>query len=245
MNSLKWNPLSCKDQKYETKYFKDLIKFLDKTVNNENKKLWNREWTEKDNTHFKKSFIQKECKHMTCKTDRYVCPKTSQFVLGRFSMMKCYLHCNRYKALNISDHNIFKNDVFIFYILKKQKKQIIDDKLPVCKYFPIRIILGKDQISDHEIDKMIEKNQFYGSKDFKKRTDNKILLKNNSNLNVPCNISARELCILYHAKLNFYLTKTKNKYNPFILVSPYSLSTLNNHYKTPKDEKQFYQIFTK
>lgn len=250
---LQWNPKYCKDDKEEYDYFKILVKFIDKEIKKD-EKIWKRNWTEPFTKEEKESCFYKD----KCYIDEFS-PKNDevQYVLGRKSLTKCYDNCkNMFPVLNIKDYSVYLNDIFIMYILKKQKKEI-KDHFKVHDIFPIRIVIEKTPILSKDIDYIIpdhklmddKKNVLDANKKFK-MTDpvlnyhikNKynLINKYSSDSLKTGNLTAREMCILYTNKMNFYLTYNhKNEYNPFILISSYDIKYIQKHYP----DQKFQQIF--
>ena len=124
-------------------------------------------------------------------------------------------------------YSLFKNDVFIRYIIDKPELYINNSKkVELEKVFPIRIVLS----NKHNIPTYASK-QLQNIKEYTFDDIQKILAVSNENLkiinNLPntsilkkiitetkviSNIISRELCILYYMKLHF-LKKVLLKYH--------------------------------
>lgn len=198
-NNFDWNSNSCKDELYETKYFKDLITFLDNIVIND------RNWEEKVKL---SNDEKKKCEkyNKLCKLDIFhEGIKFKQFVLGRLSDTKCFINCPNYEVLNISDWTLNKNDMFIYYIYK-QKKQKINMNLPICNIFPIRIYVNNSNIKGHFLS-------------LSNKKEKKLLNKFTTKI-IPGSITSRELCLLVNLKFDFYgIQKDNDKFEDFILLT--------------------------
>jgi hypothetical protein len=203
---ISWKTQSCYDEPYEIDYFEKLIGFLDGIV------LPKRKWEEKYNmTEKEKETCLKN--KLSCKFDIYHCGmKYKQIILGRLNYTKCFINCPNYEVLNISDWSIDKNDLFIKYITS-QPKQTININLPICPIFPIRIYFM--DIPTHDI--IEEKNKLR-------------LLDRISTKIIPGSVTARELCLLVHMKLKFYVIQKENgDYEDFILVSKLLLKDIKKN----------------
>jgi len=208
----KWSIDSCKDEIYEIKYFQQLVGYLEGVI------LPNRIWEEP--LQLTKDDIKKcKQKKISCDIDIYhEGKKYKQIVLGRTKTTKCFLSCQNYEVLNISDWSIHKNDLFIKYATNDNKmKQVIKPKLMLSSIFPIKIHIGEDMIPKHHLDKTGLSNTL---KDFQTKIE-------------PGSVTARELCLLINLKLSFYLTK-KNKssdYEPFLLATKKTKKDITKYYK--------------
>ena len=153
-------------------------------------------------------------------------------------------------------YSLFKNDVFIRFIIDKPELYINNSKkIKLEKVFPIRIVLSdKYNIPTHV------NTKFKNIKEYTFDDINKTIAVSNENLkiinNLPdtsilkkiitsqspiSNVISRELCILYYMKLHFYVVENKDKtVKPFILVSKYNLKQIKELYK--KYNKKFPNI---
>ncbi len=144
-------------------------------------------------------------------------------------------------------YSLFKNDVFIRYIIDKPEIYINNSKkIELEKVFPIRIVLSKKHniptyaekkmgnIKEYTFDTL--KNMFGVSKENLNIINNlpdTSILKNIITESFPINhIISRELCILYYLKLHFYLVvNADGTLKPFLLVSKYNLEEIKKIYK--------------
>ena len=210
--NLKWSVESCNDEIYEIKYFPQLIGFLEAQI------LPNRKWEEP--MKLTKEDIKKcKQKNINCDMDIYhEGKKYKQVVLGRLESTKCFLNCSNYEVLNISDWTIHKNDLFVKYASSNNKmKQVIKPNLLLSSMFPIRVYIGKDMVPKHQLDKIGISSAL---KDFQTKI-------------TPGSVTARELCLLIHLKLSFYLVK-KNKssdYEPFLIATNKTKKDITKYYK--------------
>jgi hypothetical protein len=145
-------------------------------------------------------------------------------------------------------YSLFKNDVFIRYIIDKPELYINNSKkIELEHVFPIRIVISDkhniptyaerkmDNIKEYTFDNI--KNMFALSKDNLKIINtlpDTSVLKKIITEKFPINhIISRELCILYYMKLHFYIVENDNQtLKPFILISKYNLQQIKNIYKT-------------
>ena len=153
-------------------------------------------------------------------------------------------------------YSLFKNDVFIRFIIDKPELYINNSKkIELEDVFPIRIVLSDkytiptyaerkmDNIKEYTFDHI--KNMFALSSDnleiINKLPETSILKKIITEKFPINHIISRELCILYYMKLNFYSVENNDKtIKPFILVSKYNLNQIKAIYKTKN--KQFPSI---
>ena len=106
--SFYFNPKDCNKM-----YFNELLLLLD--ITDENREKFKR---------IKKKTIKKlniECntKHDLCKPDEFFFNNKKQIVLGRFfDTIGCYYSCKgHYFSMAMEPYSLFKNDIFIRYIL--------------------------------------------------------------------------------------------------------------------------------
>lgn len=236
--SFDFNPKNCNKI-----YFKELLLLL-KTINPEKEKF-NR-IKKKD---ILKLNIKCENEFKSCKQDEFFFENKKQIILGRFfDTIGCFYSCKgHYFSMAMEPYSLFKNDVFIRYIIDKPELYINNSKkIDLEHVFPIRIVMS----DKHNIPTYAEKNmgniKEYTFDNIKKKfglsEDNfKVIneLPENSTLkkiiteSFPINhIISRELCILYYMKLHFYVVKNENNtLKPFILVSKYNLKQIKEIYK--------------
>jgi hypothetical protein len=185
----------------------------------------------------------------SCKPDEFFFENKKQIILGRvFDTLGCFYKCKEhYFAMAVEPYSIFKNDVFIRYIIDKPELYINNSKkVKLEKVFPIRIVLNDKHnipthastnlknIKEYTFDEI--KNTLAVSNENLKIIDNlpdtSILKKIITAKSPISNIISRELCILYHMKLHFYVVKNKDEtVKPFILVSKYNLKQIKELYK--------------
>ena len=237
--SFDFNPKNCNKI-----YFKELFLLL-KTISPEKEffKRINKKQIEKLN-------IKCENEFNSCKTDEFFFDNKKQIILGRFfDTIGCFYKCKgHYFSMAMEPYSLFKNDVFIRYIIDKPELYINNSKkIELEDVFPIRIVMSDiHNIPTHAETKMnnIKEYTFDNIK--------KMFVLSNDNLKIinelpdtsilkkiitekfPINhIISRELCILYYMKLHFYVVENDNKtLKPFILISKYNLQQIKNIYKT-------------
>ena len=237
--SFDFNPKDCNKI-----YFKELFLLL-KTISPEKEffKRINKKQIEKLN-------IKCENEFNSCKTDEFFFDNKKQIILGRFfDTIGCFYKCKgHYFSMAMEPYSLFKNDVFIRYIIDKPELYINNSKkIELEDVFPIRIVMSDiHNIPTHAETKMnnIKEYTFDNIK--------KMFVLSNDNLKIinelpdtsilkkiitekfPINhIISRELCILYYMKLHFYVVENDNKtLKPFILISKYNLQQIKNIYKT-------------
>ena len=143
-------------------------------------------------------------------------------------------------------YSLFKNDIFIRYIIDKPELYINNSKkIELEDVFPVRIVMSDKYIiptyADKQMDNIKEytfdsiKNKFALSKDnlqIINELPNTSILKKIITESFPINhIISRELCILYYMKLYFYVVKnTDRTLKPFILLSKYNLQYIRKIY---------------
>jgi hypothetical protein len=200
----------------------------------------------------------------SCKPDDFFFDNKKQIILGRFfDTIGCFYKCKgHYFSMAMEPYSLFKNDVFIRYIIDKPELYINNSKkIELEDVFPIRIVMSNkhniptyaerkmDNIKEYTFDNI--KNMFALSKDNLKiinELPNTSILKNIITEKFPINhIISRELCILYYMKLHFYVVKNKDKtLKPFILVSKYNLQKIKNLYnKNNKKMPNIQYLFNK
>ena len=185
----------------------------------------------------------------SCKTDEFFFENKKQIILGRFfDTIGCFYKCKgHYFSMAMEPYSLFKNDVFIRYIIDKPELYINNSKkIELEHVFPIRIIMSDKHNIPTYAEKIMKnikeytfdtiKNMFALSKDNLKiinELPETSILKKIITESFPINhIISRELCILYYMNLYFYVIKNENKtLKPFILVSKYNLHQIKNLYK--------------
>lgn len=185
----------------------------------------------------------------SCKPDEFFFENKKQIILGRFfDTIGCFYHCKgHYFSMAMEPYSLFKNDVFIRYIIDKPELYINNSKkIELEHVFPIRIVLSnKHNIPTYAEKKMnnIEEYTFdtikktFALSKHNKNIINKLpetsLIKKIITESFPINhIISRELCILYYMKLHFYIVKNEdNSLKPFILISKYNLQQIKDIYK--------------
>jgi hypothetical protein len=225
-------------------YFKELF-LLMKTISPEKEffKRINKKQIEKLN-------IKCENEFNSCKTDEFFFDNKKQIILGRFfDTIGCFYKCKgHYFSMAMEPYSLFKNDVFIRYIIDKPELYINNSKkIELEDVFPIRIVISDkhniptyaqrkmDNIKEYTFDYI--KNMFALSKDnlqiINTLPDTSVLKKIITE-KIPINhIISRELCILYYMKLHFYIVENDNQtLKPFILISKYNLQQIKRIYKT-------------
>jgi hypothetical protein len=237
--SFDFNPKNCNKI-----YFKELF-LLMKTICPEKEifKRINKKQIEKLN-------IKCENEFNSCKTDEFFFDNKKQIILGRFfDTIGCFYKCKgHYFSMAMEPYSLFKNDVFIRYIIDKPELYINNSKkIELEDVFPIRIVISDkhniptyaerkmDNIKEYTFDNI--KNMFALSKDNLKIINtlpDTSVLKKIITEKFPINhIISRELCILYYMKLHFYIVENDNQtLKPFILISKYNLQQIKNIYKT-------------
>ena len=187
--------------------------------------------------------------YVSCKSDEFFFENKKQIILGRFfDTIGCFYNCKgHYFSMAMEPYSLFKNDVFIRYIIDKPELYINNSKkIELEKVFPIRIVLSdKHNIPTHS-DINLKNIKEYTFDDLKNKlaisSDNLKIINNLPDTSIlkkiitekfPINhIISRELCILYYMKLNFYVVKNNDKtIKPFILVSKYNLKEIKELYK--------------
>jgi hypothetical protein len=133
--SFDFNPKNCNKI-----YFKELLILLS-NINPEKEKF----------KRIKKNDILKlniKCENdfNSCKTDEFFFENKKQIILGRFfDTIGCFYGCKgHYFSMAMEPYSLFKNDVFIRYIIDKPELYINNSKkIELEHVFPIRIVLSK------------------------------------------------------------------------------------------------------
>lgn len=194
----------------------------------------------------------------SCNPDEFFFENKKQIILGRFfDTIGCFYKCKgHFFSMAMEPYSLFKNDVFIRYIIDKPELYINNSKkIKLEKVFPIRIVLSdKHNIPTYASTKLKNMKE-YTFDDIKKTfavsNENLKIINNLPDTSIlkkiitekfPINhIISRELCILYYMKLHFYVVENKDKtVKPFILVSKYNLKQIKELYK--KYNKKFPNI---
>lgn len=235
--SFDFNPKDCNKV-----YFDELFLLLN-AISPENEKF---KRIQKKN--ISKLNISCENKFNSCKTDEFFFENKKQIILGRFfDTIGCFYKCKgHYFSMAMEPYSLFKNDVFIRYIIDKPEIYINNSKkIQLENVFPIRIVMSdKHNIPTHAEKKLgnIEEYTFDTIKkkvalskdnlEIINKLPNTSVLKNIITESFPINhIISRELCILYYMKLHFYVVKNPdNTLKPFILVSKYNLQQIKEIY---------------
>lgn len=185
----------------------------------------------------------------SCNPDKFFFENKKQIILGRFfDTIGCFYKCKgHYFSMAIEPYSLFKNDIFIRYIIDKPELYINNSKkVKLEKVFPVRIILSDKHNIPTYASKKLKNMKEYTFNDIKKKiavsNENLKIINNLPNTSIlkkiitekfPINhIISRELCILYYMKLNFYVVENKdNTIKPFILISKYNLKEIKDLYK--------------
>lgn len=183
-----------------------------------------------------------------CRPDEFFFENKRQIVLGRFfDTVGCFYQCRKhYFTMVMKPYSLFKNDIFIRYMIDKPELFINNShKIELEKVFPIRIILSKNHIIPEYSDKLMKNIEEYTFDTLKnklatsrenyniiKSLPRNSILKRVITQSYPINhIISRELCILYYLNLHFYaVKKSGGGYKPFILVSKYNKNSLKKIY---------------
>ena len=242
-----FQPVDCKRM-----YFKELFLLLNSI--NADKEKFKRIKPKQ----ISKLNIKCENTFKNCHTDEFFFENKKQIILGRFfDTIGCFYKCKgHYFSMAMEPYSLFKNDVFIRYIIDKPNLYINNSKkIQLEDVFPVRVILStKHRIPSYSDTKLKDineyiydtiKNKFAISKDNLKHIHNlpdKSLLKHIITERFPINhIISRELCLLYYMKLYFYVVQNEDKsLKPFILVSKYNLKHIKLLYE--KYNKPFPKI---
>jgi hypothetical protein len=185
----------------------------------------------------------------SCKTDEFFFENKKQIILGRFfDTIGCFYKCHaHYFSMAMEPYSLFKNDVFIRYIIDKPELYINNSKkIELEHVFPVRIVMSDKHIVPSYAEKKMKNIKEYTFDTFKNKfalSDENLkiiedlpktsILKKIITESFPINhIISRELCILYYMKLHFYVVVNEDKtLKPFILVSKYNITQIKNIYK--------------
>jgi hypothetical protein len=198
----------------------------------------------------KKSISNIKCENNfnSCKPDNFFFENKKQIILGRFfDTIGCFYKCKgHYFSMAMEPYSLFKNDVFIRYIIDKPEIYINNSKkIELEDVFPIRIVMSDKHNIPTYADKKLGNIKEYTFDNIKKMfalsTDNLKIINGLPNTSIlkkiitesfPINhIISRELCILYYMKLHFYVVENDDKtLKPFILVSKYNLEKIKKIY---------------
>jgi len=245
--SFDFNPKNCNKI-----YFNELLLLLNNI--NPKKEKFERIKSKK----IKELNIKCENDFNSCNPDEFFFENKKQIILGRFfDTIGCFYKCKgHFFSMAMEPYSLFKNDVFIRYIIDKPELYINNSKkIKLEKVFPIRIVLSdKHNIPTYASTKLKNMKE-YTFDDIKKTfavsNENLKIINNLPDTSIlkkiitekfPINhIISRELCILYYMKLHFYVVENKDKtVKPFILVSKYNLKQIKELYK--KYNKKFPNI---
>lgn len=235
-----FNPSDC-----ENIYFDKLLKFLSST--NPEFELYER--MSEDNV--KKLKIKCTYKEITkCEKDNYFFENKVQIILGRFyDTIGCFYNCKEnYFAMAMKSYSLFKNDIFIRYIIDKPNIFINNiENIKLENIFPIRILLSKKHLTTtHKLRDIINLTEYYEQTipekilaiskknlDLLLKIDNNNVIKKKITEKNPVNhIIGRELCLIYKLNYYFYVVENNDKsIKPFILISKYSLDEINLFYE--------------
>jgi hypothetical protein len=192
--------------------------------------------------------IKCENKFNSCKPDEFFFENKKQIILGRFfDTIGCFYSCKgHYFSMAMEPYSLFKNDVFIRYIIDKPELYINNSKkIELEDVFPIRIVMSDKHNIPTYADKKMKNIKEYTFDTMKKmfalsddnseiinKLPNTSILKKIITESFPINhVISRELCILYYMKLRFYVVKNTDKtLKPFILVSKYNLHQIKKLY---------------
>ena len=193
--------------------------------------------------------IKCDNKFNSCTPDEFFFEGKKQIILGRFyDTIGCFYNCkSHYFSMAMEPYSLFKNDIFIRYIIDKPELYINNSKkIELEHVFPIRIVLSETHniptYSDIKLKDIKEYTFDYFKKTFAASKNNlKIInelpktsiLKKIITTKFPINhIISRELCILYYMNLHFYIVKNPDKtIKHFILLSKYNLKHIEQIYK--------------
>ncbi len=229
--SFTWNKSSCNG-----KYFKSVIKMLDKVKIPNNTGNYIRPRLTR-----KKKYCDK-LKIQNCELDDFHSGnKYLQIILGRFMITSnCFTNCKNYFALVMNKWSLFKNDVFIHYIIRNNFFYKRYSTLPIDPVFPIRIVISNDfLIPPNRIKKTTNFIKEYGHDLFKGKAISdrivKLISDKHSDImkDMTKTITSRELCLLYEDNLYFYIVKRNHHklYEPYVLISKKPLSEIEEIYK--------------
>jgi hypothetical protein len=197
-----------------------------------------------------------ECSYkriLDCERDNYFLKEnTIQIILGRyFDTIGCFYKCTKnYFVMAMTPYSLFKNDVFIRYILDKHILFINNNiQYELEDVFPIRILISEKHIIPmHKFSKIQNIIEYFSQKEeiipvdytfagyienYDKYIDSSNILQRQITSNIPIShIISREMCILYNMNMYFYIIQIDgNNYEPFILCSKYDLEKIKSIYK--------------
>lgn len=245
--NFKFKPSDCNHM-----YFKELLILLDDFK--EDRETFKRT----KHKHLQKLDINCTNIFNTCEPDEFFFDDNKQIVLGRLmDTIGCFNKCKaHYYSMAIDTYSIFKNDLFIRFVIDKPHLYINNStKIKLEDIFPMRILLNKYHVIPKYKDKKMEDIREYTYDEFKNKAaitnhnmkiihklPNDSLLKKFITDGYPnSSITSRELCLLYHMKLHFYQVHNEdNTIKPFILLSKYNISEIKRFYK--KHNKVFPKI---
>lgn len=236
--NFKFDPKGC-----NSIYFTELLILLNK-VN-----PFDEDFMQPDKKEFDEIKLECKSKFMTCKPDIFFFENKTQIILGRYAdTMGCFYNCeSHYLPMVLNNYSIFKNDVFIRYIIDKPNIYSKDGiKLQLEHVFPIRIILSESSIPKHAMSNLSEIEEYtydyfkseYGISEVNLELINNLpkassLLKLITSKYPETSVIAREMCVLYYMQFYFYVVlEDDGSYKPFILISKYSIKSLKKLYKS-------------
>ncbi len=239
-----FNPNTC-----NSNYFKELNKLMKKI--NPNKQQFKRLTKKK-----LASYNVGKCTYpllKNCEPDEYFFDNKRQILLGRFlDTAACFFNCSKnYFTLAVDPFSLFKNDLFIRYVLDYPELFINKGSTELEDVFPIRILLSTKHFIPSYLDKKMTRTEEFTSELLEPPKINKFrasmepsilekfytlpsnnILKQRITDNAPIShVVSRELCILYEMKLFFYVVEENDgNYSPFILVSKYNMRDIKKKY---------------
>ncbi len=235
----RFNPEDCNKV-----YFKELLILLNRI--NPDKERFDR----LSRKEIKKLDIKCEHEFNTCNPDEFFFENKTQIILGRFNdTIGCFYKCNKYYyTVAIKPFSVFKNDVFIRYLIDKPYLYINKSRfIGLENVFPIRLLISKindiptyvdakiRDINDYMYDKI---RKTYGISKYNRKIINELpdtsILKHLITNEYPLStIVSRELCILYLLKYYFYIIfNDDGSIKPFVLISKYNRTTIIKLYKS-------------
>ena len=211
--SFDFNPKNCNKI-----YFSELLLLL----NNINPKK--EEFKRTKSKKIKELNFKCENDFNSCNPDEFFFENKKQILLGRlFDTIGCFYKCKgHYFSMVMDPYSLFKNDVFIRYIIDKPEIYINNSKkIKLEKVFPIRIVLSDKHNIPTYASKKLKNIKEYTFDDIKNTiaisSENLKIINNLPDTSIlkkiitetfPINhIISRELCILYYMKLHFYVVE--------------------------------------
>jgi len=182
-----------------------------------------------------------------CTPDEFFYDGKKQILLGRFwDTIGCFYKCtDNFFAMAMTPYSIFKNDMFIRYVIDKPQIFINNStNVELEDIFPVRILISDKHLIPSDKHKIMQDitELMYDTSNLSKpliavSDDNKeiiealpkdSILKKLISESIPINhIISREMCILYYMNLYFYVVMNEDKtLKPFIFVSKYNKSKL-------------------